>query len=82
MKLFTSTQKDRMYHFWKRRLLAIDLYSPAVFEQKIDYIHNNPIQAGICELQEQYLFSSARYYFDGKDEWEMLTSFVHYGLLT
>jgi putative transposase len=48
LKLFASTQKDRTYHFWKRRPLSIELYSPAVFEQKIDYIHNNPVEAGLC----------------------------------
>ena len=77
LKLFISTQKDRDYHFWKRRHLPIDLYTPAVFEQKIDYIHNNPITAGLCELPEQYPFSSARYYHDGVDEWKILT---HYNL--
>ena len=77
LKLFISTQKDRDYHFWKRRHLPIDLYTPAVFDQKIDYIHNNPVSAGLCELPEQYLFSSARYYHDGVDEWKMLT---HYNL--
>jgi len=77
LKLFTSTQKDRGYHFWKRRPLHVDLYTPTVFEQKVDYIHNNPVTAGLCELPEQYLFSSAGYYHDGVDEWKMLT---HYNL--
>ena len=77
LKLFCSTQKDRSYHFWKRRPLSIDLYTPAVFEQKIDYIHNNPVTAGLCEFPEQYHFSSAKYYYNSIDEWEMLT---HYNL--
>ena len=77
LKLFVSTQKDRAYHFWKRRPLPIDLYTPAVFEQKVDYIHNNPVAAGLCELPEQYNFSSAKYYYDGVDAWRMLT---HYNL--
>ena len=77
LKLFVSTQKDRSYHFWKRRPLPVELYTPAVFKQKVDYIHNNPVTAGLCELPEQYLFSSARYYHDGIDAWDMLT---HYNL--
>jgi putative transposase len=77
LKLFASTQKDRVYHFWKRRPLSIDLFTPAVFEQKVDYIHNNPVTAGSCELPEQYVYSSARYYHDGFDEWKILT---HYNL--
>jgi len=30
-----------------------------VFEQKIDYIHNNPVEEGIVERTEDYLYSSA-----------------------
>ena len=77
LKLFVSTQKDRAYHFWKRRPLPVDLYTPAVFEQKADYIHNNPVTAGLYELSEHYICSSARYYYDGIDAWNMLT---HYNL--
>ena len=50
LKLFTSIQKDRSFHFWKRRPLSIDLFSPKVFDQKLEYLHNNPVNAGICEL--------------------------------
>lgn len=59
LKEFASTQKGRSYHFWKRRPLSIDLFSPKVFDQKMEYIHNNPVNAGICELPEDYIFSSA-----------------------
>jgi len=36
------------------------LGSPEFIEQKIRYIHNNPVQAGIVEKAEDYLYSSAR----------------------
>jgi REP element-mobilizing transposase RayT len=75
LKMFVSTQKDRSYHFWKRRPLSIELYTPKVFDQKLDYIHFNPVNAGICEYPEQYLYSSAQFYYDGKDEWNMLTHY-------
>ena len=74
LKLFKSTQKDRSYHFWKRRPLSIELYSPEVFGQKLDYTHNNPVNAGICALPEEYLYSSARFYYEGIDPWKMLTN--------
>lgn len=73
LKVFQSTQKDRTYHFWKRRPLSIELFSPNVIEQKLDYIHNNPVKAGICQCPEDYLYSSARFYYDGTDEWNMLS---------
>jgi putative transposase len=73
LKLFVSTQKDRNYHFWKRRPLSIDLFTNYVIFQKLDYIHNNPVNAGLCKYPEQYEFSSARFYVDGIDSWNMLT---------
>jgi hypothetical protein len=32
---------DRKYQFWKREPLRIQLFTPKVFEQKINYIHYN-----------------------------------------
>jgi hypothetical protein len=38
------------------------LYSNKFIWQKLDYIHNNPVEAGIVENAEDYLYSSARNY--------------------
>jgi putative transposase len=40
------------------------IYSQKFIEQKINYIHNNPVRAGIVEKPEDYLYSSARNYAD------------------
>jgi hypothetical protein len=32
---------------------------------KVDYIHNNPVVAGLVEKPEDYLYSSARDYIRG-----------------
>jgi hypothetical protein len=34
--------------------------------QKLEYIHNNPLKAGIVAKGEEYVFSSAADYFYGK----------------
>jgi hypothetical protein len=39
-----------------------ELFSPRVTQQKLDYIHNNPVEAGIVENPEDYLFSSEKVY--------------------
>jgi putative transposase len=31
--------------------------------QKLDYTHNNPVEAGVVEKPEDYLYSSARDYY-------------------
>jgi hypothetical protein len=35
-------------------------------EQKAEYIHLNPCKAGMVQLPEDYLHSSAKYYYTGK----------------
>ena len=64
---------DRLYQIWKREPLSIELRTPAVFEQKLSYIHNNPVVAGLCIFAEEYHYSSARFYHDGVDAFKMLT---------
>ncbi len=39
-----------------------ELFSPAGTFQKIDYVHNNPVVAGIVSEPDHYLYSSARDY--------------------
>ena len=73
LKLFSSTQKDRTYHFWKRRPLSIELFTEYVFDQKLKYLHENPVRAGLCDLPENYKYSSANFYRDGIDTLNMLT---------
>lgn len=36
---------DRQHQVWKRNSLGIDLWSEKVFIQKLNYIHNNPMQS-------------------------------------
>jgi hypothetical protein len=35
------------------------LYSPAVIEQKIDYIHENPVEAGFVGAAQDYWYCGA-----------------------
>ena len=48
--------------FWQQNNHPIELWSANVIQQKIDYIHNNPIEAGFVENDCEYLYSSARDY--------------------
>ena len=72
---FKVNKYDRNYQFWKREPLGIELISPAVFEQKLNYIHYNPVRAGLCINPEEYYYSSARFYYDGTDSFKMLTHY-------
>jgi putative transposase len=50
------------YKFWQDGNHPEIIYSPKVFYQKLNYIHNNPVKAMIVEYPEEYIFSSARNY--------------------
>jgi putative transposase len=67
--------KDREYQFWERNPLSVELRTHAVFLQKLDYIHWNPIRAGLCTRPEEYKYSSAMFYETGIDNWGFLTHY-------
>ena len=47
---------------WTHENHAEVIYSSKFILQKINYIHENPVRAGIVEKLEDYLYSSARNY--------------------
>ena len=46
-------------HFWQYTFHPILLYSNEVIKQKINYIHQNPVRAGLVNEPENYIYSSA-----------------------
>ena len=57
-----NKSNNKVYQFWQQDNHPIELFSPAVTFQKIDYVHNNPVVAGIVSEPDHYLHSSARDY--------------------
>jgi putative transposase len=75
---FLVNAKDRQYQFWERNPYTVDLWSPGVITQKIDYIHNNPLQDKwqLVKYSEDYKYSSAKFYENGIDEFGLLTHYM------
>jgi REP element-mobilizing transposase RayT len=71
---FKVDKKDRKYQFWKRNALSVDLFSDKVFDQKLQYIHDNPVKAGLCDHATDYMYSSARFYFLNEKTHDFLTN--------
>ena len=69
---YKVTSPDRKHHFWKRNSLGIELFTEAVFIQKLNYIHYNPVKAGLCLHAEEYKYSSAMFYMKGIDNFGFL----------
>ena len=51
---------NRKYAVWQTRSSDIDLISKKFFDQKLDYIHMNPVRAGLCKTPEDWVWSSCR----------------------
>ena len=47
------------YRFWIADNRPIELWSNAVINQKLDYLHQNPVEEGSVFRAEDYLYSSA-----------------------
>jgi hypothetical protein len=58
---------NEVFQVWSTNNCPKLIYSPKYARQKLDYIHNNPVKAGIVDNPEDYLFSSARNYAGRKD---------------
>jgi len=69
---FAVNAKDRQCQFWERNALSVDLFSEAVMFQKINYIHQNPVKAGLCDFPENYKYSSAKFHEIGVDDFGFL----------
>ena len=52
-------KRNEKYQVWTHENHAEIIYSSKFFEQKVNYIHDNPVRAGIVEYPEQYIYSSA-----------------------
>ncbi|GAA4424653.1 transposase [Pontibacter saemangeumensis] len=62
--LKNSNVKHRQ--FWQQHNNPIELWSHAVIDQKIQYIHNNPVEAGFVSEPHHWKYSSAIDYSGGK----------------
>jgi len=58
----SKNSRNKEYQFWRQDNQPTELYSPKFVFQKINYIHNNPVESGIVEKAEDYLYSSAKDY--------------------
>ncbi len=59
LKQFETTEG---YRFWRGDNKPIELWSNKVIDEKINYIHQNPVEEGIVFRAEDYLYSSAADY--------------------
>jgi REP element-mobilizing transposase RayT len=55
-------ERNSRYQIWTHENHAEQLWSNDFITSKVDYIHQNPVRAGVVAKPEDYLYSSARNY--------------------
>jgi putative transposase len=77
LERFRVNLKDRIFQFWERNALSIEIYHEDVFYQKLRYIHNNPCveKWNLADIPENYVYSSAYCQTDAT-KWDFVTPFI------
>ena len=58
-KAAEKSSNVKQYQFWRHDNKPIELWSNKVIEEKINYIHQNPVESGLVFKAEDYVYSSA-----------------------
>lgn len=54
------------FQFWQQNNKPIELSDSKMLDQKLNYLHNNPVEEGFVVEAHEYKYSSAIDYADGK----------------
>jgi putative transposase len=59
-KFFANkTSQSSEYQFWQKTSFPVELITAKVFDQKVNYIHQNPVKAMLINDETSYVYSSA-----------------------
>jgi putative transposase len=78
LERFKSDGLNRNYQFWQRDALPIRLYDRKILEQKLNYIHLNPLQEhwNLVGDPNHYYFSSCSFYEKNDEKFDWLTHYM------
>lgn len=75
----SKSSNVKHYQFWRHDDKPVELWSNHVIIQKINYIHQNPVDAGLVFRAEDYKYSSAVDYADEKGLLDNVVIFRMFG---
>jgi putative transposase len=62
----SNNNNNKDWQLWQQHNKPIEILNCDMFYQKLNYIHKNPVETRIVEKEEEYLYSSARDFYDRK----------------
>ena len=63
--IINKSGEDRRHRFWQSGIHPVSIYTHPFWEQKINYIHDNPRMKGLVREAQCWRFSSAKYWYYG-----------------
>jgi putative transposase len=78
LERFKVERNTRNHQFWQRSALPIVMYDRKILEQKLDYIHLNPLQEhwNLVSDPNDYLYSSCSFYERDDKRFDWLTHYM------
>ena len=61
-----KNSNNKHFQLWQQSNHPIQLSTPAIAHQKLEYLHMNPVEAGFVQAPEDYLYSSATDYYTNR----------------
>ena len=62
LQLAIPQKRNHTHAVWQKDPSVIDLWSPKFVRQKLNYLHLNPVRAGLCQHPAEWKWSSYRAY--------------------
>lgn len=66
LELSLPQKRNHTHAVWQKDPSVIDLWSPKFVRQKLNYLHMNPVRAGLCQHPAEWKWSSCRAYLPHK----------------
>ena len=75
---FIVNANDRLHHFWQKDAHKVIMYDRKILEQKLDYIHLNPLQEhwNLVSDPNDYYYSSCSFYEKEDMRFNWLTHYM------
>lgn len=67
-KALATQNKKRVIKIWQPSFYDFNIYSDKKLNEKLNYIHLNPVRAGLCTEPEDWPWSSHGYYVSEKQD--------------
>lgn len=61
-----KNNRNKDYQFWQQDNHPIELDNQEIMDSKMNYLHQNPVRAGIVREEADYLYSSGIDYYSNE----------------